>query len=1559
MNPVSSSYSTPLQLPTARVFSHPTLGEQPTASRQTADSTVTTESSRRQGDLALSRQYGLALAKSLGGSERDINVSPIAADSTFGLWWAQLRRAFQAPDVTQWLNDKGVDPDSVEINPGSGTVTFRLKRGLDPRQVKHTLGQDDARWAAVSRHLLAAGRVIAAGSYFATFKPPQAKTRDIAPLTLVSHFYRERNSNSASTPEERVADLAASKGFEVIQDPVFSHLRNERDDDALRQHQAALANVHTRFDIASQLKPLLAKLQSEPDEADIPTWFADYHASVHRDSDSEFAGTTASLMQLFVSNGWDIPTTHAELQNLIKALLTPSPPRTENGNFAGAQDWPLPLDDRTRLELLADVRKGAFGDIDISTFPNVLEYLLDKNALPPSALANPRQLLDRLVASPAGVALGQAIQARFDSKSVTGTARDWLLAAMSADPQHSPAGAKRQIAGFMLTDARNGGYTAADIVHALADHLVETQRSSSDEKAQLYAHLLLASQAPELLVKEIPDAVRFGTHSWVSFATAVARIEAKAPGATANMTYGQVMLAADIEPISAEERLVEYQAQEKALKDWAVVNGMGFPETDDAMQAVRTAYDQQIGELRAASAAHATPMPDVRKKALEALTQAFPDMAPKRFEEKCIQLNRQHLDFPGPYSLLDMYIHDGARGTPGFYDGFTRDTADSANQWVSTSSDIDLAQMLPTLNRLPNVKNDFREAFPRYADGINKSVATQVKQLISTQSLAHRRNFEFGKITLAKQVITEREAYSNAVKSRTTVNEGHSLLVKTELDGKINVYEIDIKQNKILHRDDLADLDTSKAEGYITYREVVPSGTYGAGITDATGDASAIPKSFGSARTSYIADAMVKELNINGLKQAAQGWTTFDIEVPFYKKATEFMLNLIPLRSAINNFIEGNYGEGIIDLTMDAFGFAMGLGAAAKGAKALQAGVSIATKVVHGAKIVGRAAISTLNPLDGVGNLLGQTIKGAAKGSQYSYRWLRNSVGSYDLLKASKRFEASAMGTFKLQGVVMEGPAVLKGSKWHAFDTATGQPFGKALDEFVPSARLETSQLGDWATASKGNKRLDDNVVKTWKKVVENHRSGAEKDAFEAGYHSGHLGNVPRLSKSSTITDVMTLAADKNLTAHQAGVLVRRYDDLAYELGRRGVARFIDNLEPRFGNVTPMPQVVYFSQTAQLSEGQCAALSRAMASAMAEGKEQVLIKNMYTAAAFPSDPASRQFMDSLRKLQVQVGGEAAFHAGKTPKLDTYQNMVRELGDSDVSKSVMIDSPGHAMAAGVRIEGNSKRFYFYDPNHGLATFSSKEAMEGGLRKLFNDKKMNLHYKTHASDGKTLKFKYFDHDDAWQQKNSIVSSDFKKLYASQIVPSGGPRPLTSQQLKTNWEKLHADPGNQGLICYEASLRVGQAEKTLSPKVFEAVQASTDRSGGTNYSARYLELMGIEAGDVKTAFNPAEITESGLVNFKYAKPGGEFGHTVYIQKASNGELFLYNTNSPDLDVAMIRSGNAPQIVGGMTVYSLGNGKHKGLQDFIDGLGGKLGWQFAYTPASRLRDNVARLNP
>lgn len=137
--------------------------------------------------------------------------------------------------------------------------------------------------------------------------------------------------------------------------------------------------------------------------------------------------------------------------------------------------------------------------------------------------------------------------------------------------------------------------------------------------APLAVFVLLSRKAPELLVKNIPEEVKFGSHTWVSFSTAVARIEAQAPGSTSKMTFAQVMTRAEQIPLYPQEKLVEQLAQSDALKDWGIVNGILDVNGEDVytgaqMDEVRNAFNKQVAELSAASTTLATQMPQFQKK---------------------------------------------------------------------------------------------------------------------------------------------------------------------------------------------------------------------------------------------------------------------------------------------------------------------------------------------------------------------------------------------------------------------------------------------------------------------------------------------------------------------------------------------------------------------------------------------------------------------------------------------------------------------------------------------------------------------------------------------------------------------------------------------------------------------------------------------------------------------------------------------------------------------------------------------------------------------------------
>lgn len=1593
---ITNSLSRTSLLPLSTHTEAPVTQARSEARRADVPSPAGDGSSRANGDSLLAQNYGKALRGFTGVPVNDNAIMvDVPAHSTFGQWWKQLGDAMQSPDFIAWRRDNNAI-GSIKILPSAGRITFQTKALGTGIATLDVAGDESSKWCAVRGPLMEAGNVLSSRNL--PFSPPLPTDIEHAPAWLVGRFYFEQPSDF----QQRAAELERDKSFSTLDPVAFYSVHEQRSEDALNRQKTLLGNTHDRHAAAKLLRELDEELKSGTREAStLSQYLSETPFEAHPDSSytQDWGRTGAglnTLKDLLEYHGINLPGTAQEVENLKMYLLTPAHHSPINGNYGGALSWPQPLDAGSQRQLLAFLLHGNVGDLNVGTTGGVLEALMQGVAIDPSELRKPRQLLDRLIQSPKGQALGTAIQAKFDTLSVKGSINDWLLAALNVnagDLLTQRALPQKHISGFDLAGQQLKGKPLSGTLQRVADYLyLRVREASSPERALVQAHLRLASTAPELLVKDIPPTLTHGSPAHVSFSTAVARIEAQAPGATATMSYADVMMSGDIAPVSDAQRKIEYVSQYEALKEWGLTNSIVTSVTSPAdMATITDAYNAQVTELRSASEARRTLAPSSRKEiALAELRKALGDDV--RLELKCIVLDKYDRDREGPYSLLDLYMENMLHNPPKAPN--VRGRSNGTNAWrlasysppargrgrsEANTPNFTIEDVLSKTRNLKNINTEFATQYKAFGLALDKSVVTQVKNLIAQLPLEDRKNIELGSISAFSEMrgLQDIARVGNEPKVQ-PVKEGKPVLLKVIRDGIPHTYELNVQKNTLEKRLDLGDFPSGIQPGpgiydgvplnsNTPYRSMEPIAlSIRDDLRQETADGAGALNSFASLRTTLIGVTVAKHTSTwRSLEAQARGLTTFESEIPFYKKLREILLNLIPFRSAINNFINGNIGEGIIDLSLDIFGvLTVGAGTVGKVAKVASSAASAGGKALRITKSIGLGAVSLVNPLDGTVDLLragGRGVVSAGKrvisDAAQDIRHLRGTTVNYDLVAASKTYDAVARGTFKNAGEVLERSAVLQNKKWYAYDQITNQPYGPALKDFSPSVRLDSDQLEKWPTASDSTKKIDEAIVKKWKSVVSTHRNGPNKADFDNGYNIESLGRSKGLTRTTKVEDLMKMASNDSLTSAQIGGLVKRYDDIAYEAGRAGSARFINSVEPRFGTVTPMPQVIYLTKTAQLSEGQCAALSRTMATAMASGKEQVLIKNMYAAAAFPTDSASKSFADALHRLQTQVGGQSSFHAGMPSRQVTYETMVKELGDSPVSKSLMIDSPGHAMAAGVKVEGADKSFYFYDPNYGVAEFKSADAMEGGLKKLFNDKVIGAKYKTHSPDRNKLEFKVFDHNDEWQKKNSILGSNFRSLYESPLNPSRTPRALSNVELNRNVEILNANPQNHGLICYEASMRVGEAEKKLAPQVYDTVKACTNRNGGSNYSAQYLDVMGIKASNIKTTFDPVDISESGLINFKHANEGGTFGHTVYIQRTNNNELFVFNTSCATLDIAMARAGHTPQVVGGMAVYNISNGNHKGLQGFLDGADGKDSWEFAYTPASTLNANVQKL--
>lgn len=1064
------------------VSSHPSAPLLSRHKREAAASSESARSSRAEADQALAMAYHTALLRG-ANREKNIKISPIAPHSTFGQWWGQLKHAFQSPEILQWIREKGINTESIELNPQSGQISFTLKRHLDPEQKPHTLGQDDRHWAAISGPILQAGQVIAAGDAGTAFTPPATFLDEPVPSWLVGRFYKERLDLTGPAMRRRAEEIDRDQGFKNLDPGTSAGLIKSRSADALQNHKAQLGDIINRHQVIGELRHLAAsvengigyvgQIQNELKQRKVFLAADGTYRPTHADKSNG-----VSLLHLLKDHGWDIPANHADLVNLAASLATPTPKSPANGNLGGALAWALPLDQDSQAQLSTDIRAGKFGDVVLSPFDNVLDYLLNGRPISPEEQSDPRRLIDTLVNSPRGKVLGGAIQETFEARSVKGSASDWLLAALNVE-RDSGAGDVSLVEGYRLVSAENTGKSASAISKELAGHLVATGSASSPEKAAIKAYLLLANRAPEFLVKDIPNQVVAGTHSWVSLVTATARIEARAPGATAAMSYAQVMLESGPAPITDQERRVEYAAQNEAIKAWGVASGMRYPVTSDALNTVRESFSAQVRELREAAQTQLTEMPTTRAIALEQLKQALPDMDPALFDEKNITVQPSNRYSPGPYSILDLYIDGrGLQKAPDSNDnwgengrsvvkGVTLGLVDlapdgRAGEWVSSSNAINIRGLMATLKALPRPNDAFKERFSDYSNAVQKTTSAQLKLLISKLPLEDRQDLEFGKLTLLKEI---HHHGSNTPSKRVTQG---VLLLKTERNGKAMVYEIDRLKGTVTRAPNkgIADYHRGGFSGSTRFDDVRPAGQYTPGIADENKSAQGAPNSFSSARTQYIVDAMIEDMDLPAVERYAKGETTFDTEVLAHEVAAEVGLNLIPFRSAINNFTEGNVGDGLSDLAFDVFGFAVGLGAAAKGAKALAVGASALSKASRAGKIIGRAAVGALNPLGGIDDVARGVVTVGRKGLVAGFNglvYLRDSHRGLNLLELAKKPDL-AEGAYKAANGASQSKVLAKfdeaSGQWFAFDPPTKQAYGKPLENFVvdasPSSDLQS-----------------------------------------------------------------------------------------------------------------------------------------------------------------------------------------------------------------------------------------------------------------------------------------------------------------------------------------------------------------------------------------------------------------------------------------------------------------------------------------------------------------------
>lgn len=793
--------------------------------------------------------------------------------------------------------------------------------------------------------------------------------------------------------------------------------------------------------------------------------------------DSSWSGPTlpenrmVSLEDYLLGRGLKVPKT-VEMLVTLKNTLALQAQAHPLGNLGGGLTWPRPMprqDQDTLLALLKSNTSGVPGLPLVEREKGALGYLLSGSPVSDADLKTPLVALEKLLGSPKAQALGQALQSKLEGIP-TGLANDdYVLTAihLGLDPESQAQPARNSVAGFDLARSQHWGQPASVVIEGLGTHLIEKGRANA-KNADLAAYLLLARTAPECLVKDIPPSVTYGSVLWAQLAMAVFRIEAQTPGRTLGMGYAEILLSA--ETLTVDEELSQ-QIDYQALKDWGTANGLltGTEETPSAsaMERVRTAFNSHLSSLKSISDALQTAIPSRTAMALAQLQAAFPEMDPRLFEVGNIQKARLKEGRPGLYpgmrSMLDIVMEGGKLG---FED-----------HWISNDKrlPVDKFCSLYGAGKL-EVATPFKTAYDSAIYTQGEGHQGLVRHLISTLPLEDRRNLEFGKLEffqthqykIAGDLFTPPALHVRA----------HTLEVKaTQPNGQVDIYLIDTRQGTIekqnyLKRRRTEPYTANKMEerdaDILSRTALFEPDKQHAQQFQAQPEGTGSPDSFNSERSHAIADALVKSLDLKNddLLNEARGITSFDQDSARNKAVSEFFLNLIPLRSAIVNFKNGNVGQGLFDLALDVVGLVtLGAGKAAQAGKVLGKGLSTASQAAKAARFIGAKVVEAFNPLSGIGGLL----VGGGLYAVRQFNLLRGTAGGYDLLKAaSKQHGDVAVGVFKVAGESVEGVAVQHKGKWYALDAQTMRPYDRPIDDFAPVTRAVDGKITHSPTLPEG-----------------------------------------------------------------------------------------------------------------------------------------------------------------------------------------------------------------------------------------------------------------------------------------------------------------------------------------------------------------------------------------------------------------------------------------------------------------------------------------------------------
>lgn len=271
----------------------------------------------------------------------------------------------------------------------------------------------------------------------------------------------------------------------------------------------------------------------------------------------------------------------------------------------------------------------------------------------------------------------------------------------------------------------------------------------------LATHLLLSGIAPEFLIRDIPEALRYmSSYAWVKLKQVVLFIEEGMPGMSRLMTYAELVALSELPVVSAVQTFRTQEVPAKLPLDWAISRGL---IEERSATGLVTAGSEEARMKKAASAfdAHCLQLfHDLNKGfyaqvetpytvALADLRRVFKDNV--FLESKMLRSNSDSVlrsadpstDLQTPqnkFSLVELHM--------------ANELKPDMKGWESTVLHVKLSEMTSAFARLKPVSGEFAKALEARLKLMKSAFAALIKEHFSQLPIMQRLDLEWNRFEL-------------------------------------------------------------------------------------------------------------------------------------------------------------------------------------------------------------------------------------------------------------------------------------------------------------------------------------------------------------------------------------------------------------------------------------------------------------------------------------------------------------------------------------------------------------------------------------------------------------------------------------------------------------------------------------------------------------------------------------------------------------------------------------------------------------------------------------------